>query len=132
MEEYQKQSPGMPFYRTYPMQDVYETERLYGKDMQRLRELYPGRMKKLLVYVEEECDKMEYEGSMMYDEYPDAVAVSHVSAKIYDRMFPVKQADKACCTRNRDFLDMIQVILCDEMYRRRGRKRRCHRQWWSV
>ena len=63
----------MPFYLTYPMPNVYQTEKEYERDMERMKELYPKRMKKLLAYVEEECDKMEYEGSEMYDEYPDKV-----------------------------------------------------------
>ena len=56
---------GMPFYLTYPMTNLYQTEKEYERDMERMKELYPKRMKKLLAYVEEECDKMEYEGSII-------------------------------------------------------------------
>ncbi len=120
----------MPFYLTYPMTNVYQTEREYERDMERMKELYPKRMKKLLAYVEEECDKMEYEGSMMYDEYPDKVMMYRLAAKIYDRALPVQETERQSGGRDRDLMDVVQVLLYDEMYRRRGRRRRCCRRWW--
>ena len=119
----------MPFYLTYPMTTVYQTEKEYERDMERMKELYPKRMKQLLAYVEEECDKMEYEGSMMYDEYPDKVLLYRTAAGIYDKAVPVQQAEYKG-GRDRDLMDVIQVLLYDEMYRRRGRRRRCCRRWW--
>lgn len=119
-----------PFYLTYPMTNVYQTEKEYERDMERIKELYPKRMKKLLAYVEEECDKMEYEGSMMYDEYPDKVLLYRTAAGIYDKASPVQEAQCRSCRRDKDLMDVIQVLLYDEMYRRRGRRRRCCRKWW--
>ncbi len=122
----------LPFYLTYPMQNVYQTEREYEQDMERMKELYPKRMKKLLAYVEEECDKLEYEGSMMYDEYPDKVMMYYTACNIYDRAMPMEEAERRNRGRgrDRDFMDVIQVLLFDEMHRRRGRRRRCCRKWW--
>ncbi len=120
----------MPFYLTYPMTNVYQTEKEYERDMQRMKEMYPKRMKKLLAYVEEECDKMEYEGSMMYDEYPDKVLLYRIAAQIYDRAVPVQPAERKGGGRDRDLMDVIQVLLYDEIHRRRGRRRRSCRRWW--
>ena len=92
MNQFEEPYMRMPFYLTYPMQNVYQTEKEYEQDMERIRELYPKRMKKLLAYVEEECDKMEYEGSMMYDEYPDPVMLYRVALNIYDKAMPIQQA----------------------------------------
>ena len=127
MEEYAGRTP---FYLTYPMTNVYQTEKEYERDMERMKELYPKRMKKLLAYVEEECDKMEYEGSMMYDEYPDRVLLYKTAAGIYDRTVPIQEAECQSCRRDSDLMDVIQVLLYDEIYRRRGRRRRCCRKWW--
>ena len=33
----------MPFYLTYPMPNVYQTEKEYERDMERMKELYPRR-----------------------------------------------------------------------------------------
>lgn len=120
----------MPFYLTYPMTNVYQTEKEYERDMELIKELYPKRMKKLLAYVEEECDKMEYEGSMMYDEYPDKVLLYRTAANVYDKAVPIQETERNGNRRDRDFMDVIQVLLYDEMYRRRGRRRRCCRKWW--
>lgn len=55
---------------------------------QRLREIeyfygfYPESMKALQGYVSDECDKMDYPGSPMYDEYPDCVMINQVCEKI--------------------------------------------------
>lgn len=120
----------MPFYLAYPMQNVYQTEKEYEWDMERMKELYPKRMKKLLAYVEEECDKMEYEGSMMYAEYPDKVMLYRIASDIYDKAAPLQEMQEREGRRDRDLMDMIQVLLYDEMHRRRGRRRRCCRHRW--
>ena len=72
----------MPFYMTYPMQSMYLTEMEYEKDMERMKELYPKEVKTILSYVEDECDKMEYEGSLMFDEYPDRLMLEQVAERI--------------------------------------------------
>ena len=33
--------------------------------------------------IEDECDKMEYEGSLMFDEYPDRLMLEQVTERIY-------------------------------------------------
>ena len=111
----------MPFYLTYPMTNVYQTEKEYERDMERMKELYPKRMKKLLAYVEEECDKMEYEGSMMYDEYPDKCSIGALTSSML-RVLQNEEEDPPT-------EGMIQVLRCNEIYKRRhgGRRGRYER-----
>ena len=45
--------PKMPFYMSYPMQNLYLTEMEYEKDMERMKELYPKEVKTILSYVED-------------------------------------------------------------------------------
>lgn len=78
--------PRMPFYMSYPMQNLYLTEMEYEKDMDRMKELYPKEVKQITELVDEECDKMEYEGSLMFDEYPDRMMLERVTDRIYQRM----------------------------------------------
>ena len=110
----------MPFYLTYPMPNVYQTEKEYERDMERMKELYPRRMKELLAYVEEECDKMEYEGSMMYDEYPDREF-------LYRELLKVRERHPEETMGGTEEQDLLQVLFVNEIYRRRiyieGRKR---------
>lgn len=123
--------PKMPFYMSYPMQNLYLTEMEYEKDMERMKELYPREVKTILEYVEDECDKMEYEGSLMFDEYPDRLMLEMVVDRIYRKaMDEAEDIETKQYTGGRNYLkDLIGVILNNEMYRRRCRHRRC-RRWW--
>lgn len=145
--------PKMPFYMSYPMQNLYLTEMEYEKDMDRMKELYPRTVKRILEFVEEECDQMEYEGSLMFDEYPDRLMLEIVMNRIYqkvadhdseleteqyqgeiqtasDRRTSPRGHRPSARRRDDDYLrDLIGVILNNEMYRRRCRHRRC-RRWW--
>ncbi len=140
-------APKMPFYMSYPMQNLYLTEMEYEKDMDRMKELYPREVKRILEYVEDECDKMEYEGSLMFDEYPDRLmlemVVDRIHQKVVDETGDVEVEQyrgETAFVENRppsphrpgqnDHLrNLIGVILNNEMYRRRCRHRRC-RRWW--
>ena len=138
--------PKMPFYMSYPMQNLYLTEMEYEKDMERMKELYPREVKQILEYVEDECDKMEYEGSLMFDEYPDRLMLEMVVNRILGRVVEGDEPEdmeaqqfrggnrppghRPSCPGGRDCRrDLINVILNNEMFRRRCRHRRC-RRWW--
>ena len=148
--------PKMPFYMSYPMQNLYLTEMEYEKDMERMKELYPKEVKTILSYVEDECDKMEYEGSLMFDEYPDRLMLEQVAERIYRNVTGEEknvEAEQYWGGMNPppgpgmppppgpgmppppppggrdDMRSLIGVLLNNEMYRRRCRHRRC-RRWW--
>lgn len=127
-------TPKVPFYMSYPMQNLYLTEMEYEKDMDRMKELYPREVKRILECVEDECDRMEYEGSLMFDEYPDRMMLERITERIYQNVAgeasvkPVTQVQE----KNVEAVhlkSLIGVILNNEMYRRRCRHRRC-RRWW--
>lgn len=75
----------MPFYMAHPVQNLYMTEIEYEKEMERMKDLYPSEAKRLQEYVEEECDKLEYDGSMMFDEYPDRLTLHRICDRIYEK-----------------------------------------------
>ena len=136
----------MPFYMTYPMQNLYLTEMEYEKDMERMKELYPREVKNIMDMVEDECDKMEYEGSLMFDEYPDRMMLERIVDRITEKMRMADENDMEASQRREelppfrppmgmppgrrdDLRNLIGVLLNHEMYRRRCRHRRCNR-WW--
>lgn len=138
--------PKMPFYMSYPMQNLYLTEMEYEKDMERMKELYPRSVKNILDMIEEECDKMEYEGSLMFDEYPDRMMLERLVDKIYQKASETEETELETEEYQRrpphgsgrppyygpprnNLRDLIGVMLNNEMYRRRCRHRRC-RRWW--
>ena len=61
----------LPYYMVYPMPLMYDDEKKNRRDYEYMKSLYPKTAKRLLPYVEEECDRLEYTASMMYDECPD-------------------------------------------------------------
>lgn len=152
MENYfrMQQSGGykIPFYMAYPMQDVYLSEIEYERDRERLKEMYPKEAKRIQRVVEEECDKMEYDGSLMFDEYPDRVMVQKLCDNIYNKVYDNTTAEVETeqyrdrrpgggflppppppPRRDRGGRDLIEILLFDEMFRRRCRHNRCRRFW---
>ena len=127
-------TPKLPFYMSYPMQNLYLTELEYEKDMERMKELYPKEVKSVLEYVEDECDRMEYEGSLMFDEYPDRMMMERITDRIYQNVRGDAAAETMSQTEAQEIAEphlrsLIGVMLNNEMYRRRCRRRRC-RRWW--
>ena len=90
------------------------------KDLDRMKEMYPMEIRKVQELVEEECDKMEYEGSLMFDEYPDRLMLRQICKRI---------RDKAGLGENREDMDAPEILLFHEMFYRRCRYRRCRRCW---
>lgn len=88
----------MPFYMAYPMQAVYMEEMDYARDMQKLKDMYPKEVQEIQNIVEEECDKMEYDGSLMFDETPDRLMLRQIMDRIYDAV-----SGKNMDTNIRDF-----------------------------
>ncbi len=74
----------MPFSLMYPYPDLYMSEIETDRDLQYLQQMYPQDAKRMQKKVEEECDRLEYEGSMMYDEYPDRVSMLLICDRIAD------------------------------------------------
>ena len=66
----------------YPYPDLYMSEMETERDLQYLQQMYPADAKRMQKKVEEELDKLEYEGSMMYDEYPDRVSMLLICDRI--------------------------------------------------
>ena len=121
----------IPFYMTYPMQNLYLTEMEYEKDMERMKSLYPREVQSLQQMVERRCDEMEFEGSRMYDENPDRYMLEREAQQLYEEFLQETLAAQHF-GRHRDdgwLRGLIGILFHDEIYRRRCRHRRCSR-WW--
>lgn len=125
----------LPYYMAYPMPMQYDDERMERRDFEYMKSMYPMTVKRILPYVEEECDRMSYEGSMIYDEYPDQLQMYLMCSRIYDRVRKEKPKDdmemEMQVSRNDDQLrDLIQILLFQELFRRRSRHRRNRRRFY--
>ena len=56
-------------------------ERMQDKEFNLMKSYYPGTVQHIQEKIEEECDLMDYEGSRLYDEYPDKYMIYHLSCK---------------------------------------------------
>lgn len=124
-------------------EDEMAAAKAVERDLRMLQSMYPQAAKLLLPYVQEACDKMEYEGSLMYDEYPDQTMVRRIQEAIYEEtadQFPPQpqpEPDDMLMMQipgNRQnppgqnwVRDLIQVLLLQEMHHRRCRYRNCRR-----
>lgn len=128
------------------VEDDYELDREYMKS------LYPELSKRIQNLVDEECDKLEYDDSIMYDEYPSKEDIDMIVAKIYiiienewddipnlaqdvegmDNEVNSQQYQYYVPGRNIWLRDNIQVQLLNEMFGRRRRRypRRYYRSYY--
>lgn len=56
------------------------------KDWGYFRQMYPNTAQRIFREIDEECDKLEYDGSYMFDEYPDKVYLGRIVNQIYKKM----------------------------------------------
>lgn len=139
----------------YPYPDLYMSEMETERDLQYLQQMYPADAKRMQKKVEEELDKLEYEGSMMYDEYPDRVSMLLICDRI-EKALAREDAERqakeeadmepdeemnAMDMRRRDRGDrddyrfdrgrrnLLEVLLYNEMHKRRCKRRQCRRFW---
>ena len=108
----------VPFYMAYPMQTVYMEELEYARDLEKLKGMYPKEIRSIQEMVEDECDKMEYEGSMMYDEYPDKWQIYRLTQMITDKIKGAGEEGPVEEDWNKT-TEFVQILLCYEIYRRR-------------
>ena len=144
----------MPYYMAYPMPFSYDDERTERMDFEYMKSMYPDTAKRILPYVEEECDRMEYENSMVYDQCPDKLQLRLMSRRVYDnvrkheRMFFGDEEDAGLSgldgdqetgisgtarerehgrdgrSKSPSLRDFIEVMLYQELYKRRCDHRR--------
>ena len=145
----------IPYSLMYPYPDLYMSEMETERDLQYLQQMYPADAKRMQKKVEEELDKLEHEGSMMYDEYPDRVSMLLICDRI-EKALAREDAERrakeeadmetdeemnAMNVRRRgrgdrdDFRfdrgrrNLLEVLLFNEMHKRRCKRRQCRRFW---
>ena len=107
--------------------DFAEKEELCLKDYEYMKRLYPREVRLMASVLEEFLDRYEYEGSPMYAQYPDAVTVYRIACEIFG-MLSLKGSDKELAQMK----NMLQVMVCQEMYIRRRRHDKFCRKFATV
>ena len=119
----------LPYYMAYPTPLLYDDERRERMDFEYMKSMYPDAAKQLVPYIEDECDRVAYEGSVMFDEYPDKYTLQAICRTIYRKVNDLEELKGTSCCKDPVY-QMIEVMLLNEIYKRRCRYRRCRRRYW--
>lgn len=110
-----------PFYVAYANPALYDGERIQEQEFALMKSYYPAAAGRIQEKVEEECQLLDYEGSRLYDEYPDKFMLHQLCRQIRTQ---VEGETAAQGVPDSLMDDLIQVLLCQEISRRRCRRRR--------
>ena len=110
-----------PFYVAYANPALYDGERIQEQESALMKSYYPEAAGRIQEKVEEECELLDYEGSRLYDEYPDKFMLHQLCRQIRAQ---VEGETAAQGVPNSLLDDLVQVLLCQEISRRRCRRRR--------
>lgn len=123
----------LPFYMSYPLPMYYEREDTLMRDLEYLQQMYPAEAKKYQKRIAEILDKIDYNDSAIYDEYPDKWTLYKLGQdikgilKTEEKQTLPEDADCAMLEEKWEWLgDMIQILLFYEVYRRRHNRKRSY------
>lgn len=109
-----------PFYKTAEKGKFYMREAPVEEEKSLMRTYYPKTSGMIQAMVEDACDRLDYEGSFLYDEYPDKWSIERTCQRIESQMEMQAQG-----TSENLLGEFIRTLFCQEMYQRRCRRKRC-------
>lgn len=116
----------IPFYVAYPNYQMYSDEYRRMQDLEYLQGMYPLEVKEYQRKINQVLDRIDYSGSMIYDEFPDRISLYKLATDITESIIRDKviesgkdQADKA----NREHIGtIVQILLYYEIHKRRYKR----------
>lgn len=103
-----------------PEDSMADEEVLY-KDQEYLKQMYPAKARLILALVEDRCDRMEYEGSPMFADYPDKETFLRVARDIFKMVNDGEEcSEEVSCMLKQ----LIEILVLNECCMRRGRYKR--------
>lgn len=113
----------LPFYMTYPLPLYYQEEDTVTRDLEYLQQMYPAEAKRYQKIIAGILDKLDYEGSMIYDEYPDKWQMYRLSQSVMEHIRRQNERENPGTEIPKEkwewMSDMVQIILFYEIYKRR-------------
>lgn len=118
----------LPFYMTYPLAGnglnlacSPQDEDTVMRDLEYLQQMYPEEAKRCQRRISQILDKLDYEGSMIYDEYPDKCQLYQLRDNILAILKrEAEEENESVSPEKWEWLsDMIQILLFYEIYKRR-------------
>lgn len=113
----------LPFFMAYPGYPEKNQEKTILRDLEYLQAAFPNEVRRYQRKIAEILDKFDYEGSMIYDEYPDCYGLRRMAGTIIQILKRDEQnlpKEERTPDEKWGWLeDMILVLLCHEIYKRR-------------
>lgn len=127
------QSRILPFYMAYPLPLYYQEEDSVTRDLEYLQQMYPVEAKRYQKLIAETLNQLDYEGSVIYDEYPDKWQLYRLTQTVMNKIRRAemeKNADRGTdddavpSSRRKEtpwewIEEFVQVLLYYEIYKKR-------------
>lgn len=114
----------LPYYMAYPIPFQYDDDKAERLDLDYMKSMYPQLVKKIFPFVEDECERMCYDGSVIFDEYPDQLQIYLMSGRIFDKVKDMEDI------KTENMREIIQLMVFQEIFRRRCEKRRKRKNFY--
>ncbi len=113
----------LPFYMTYPTVE-YTKENGMVEDLEYFQQMYLNGARMLQREIVKSISILDYDGSMIYDAYPDQFMLRRLSAKLLDKMKKqTKPEDPLYKVLVQEGIDeLVFLILLNEVLKRRHKK----------
>ena len=115
----------IPFYVAYPNYQLFSDEYRKMQDLEYLQAMYPVEVKAYQRKIVQVLDRIDYAGSMIYDEYPDRIMLYKLAADITDGIVRDKnlQEDMVVDNKEKEHIRIIvQILLYNEIHKRRYKR----------
>ena len=118
------QSKILPFYMAYPLPMYYQEEDTVTRDLEYLQQMYPSEAKRYQKIIAEILNQIDYEGSCIYDEYPDKWQLYRLTQTVMDKIKRMEhtETEKQGSTDEKswdEIEEFVQVLLYYEIYKKR-------------
>ena len=111
----------LPFYMIYPLPLGAQEEEAMMRDLEYMQQLYPADAKKYQTRIAVVLDTIDYDGSLIYDEFPCRWQMYRLSQSIVEVLKREAQDAKEEISAEKWawIEEMVQILLYYEGYKRR-------------
>ena len=113
----------------YPLPMYYQEEDTVTRDLEYLQQMYPSEAKRYQKIIAEILNQIDYEGSCIYDEYPDKWQLYRLTQTVMDKIKRMERTENIETAGEEDCAagekpweqieDFVQVLLYYEIYKKR-------------
>lgn len=118
----------------YPLPMYYQEEDTVTRDLEYLQQMYPAEAKRYQRIIADILNTLDYEGSCIYDEYPDKWQLYKLTQAIMDRIKRMEDEKPINNMRNTNnetetpyvqekpweqIEELVQILLYYEIYKKR-------------